>query len=107
MTPNEYQTLALSTWANCSELSDRHLCIIGLAGEVGELAEKVKKNATHDKAVFTPEDMAKELGDIQYYLSVLAHALGYTLEEVMQMNIDKLSKRVKAGTLLSGTGDNR
>ena len=51
-------------------------------------------------------DMAKELGDVLWYLSVAASDLGYTLEEIAEMNIDKLRKR-KAKDMIKGSGDNR
>jgi NTP pyrophosphatase (non-canonical NTP hydrolase) len=50
--------------------------------------------------------MALELSDVCWYVAVLAYELDYTLEEIMQMNLDKLSSRKERG-VLSGSGDNR
>jgi NTP pyrophosphatase (non-canonical NTP hydrolase) len=85
-----------------------------LAGEAGEVAEKVGK-LMRDKgySVTNPHilhvdrlDLAKELGDVLWYISALAFELGYTLEEVAMMNIGKLADRKDRGTL-KGSGDNR
>ena len=57
-------------------------------------------------AVSSDGAVAKELGDIAWYLAVLAFELDYTLEEIMQMNLDKLASRQQRG-VLSGSGDSR
>lgn len=82
---------------------------LGLAGEVGEVADKIKKvirdkNSTLDKE--TVEELEKELGDVLWYLSQLATELGLSLEEVAQKNLKKLSSRKQRG-VLKGSGDNR
>ena len=77
---------------------------LGLCGEAGEVAEKIKKHIRDDKLV--TEDVAKELGDVLWYLSQLASCLDYKLSEVAGMNIDKLVSRKSRG-VISGEGDNR
>jgi NTP pyrophosphatase (non-canonical NTP hydrolase) len=77
---------------------------LGLCGEAGEVAEKVKKflrDGTMDD-----REVAKELGDVLWYLSNLAEDLGYDLIEIAQMNIDKLEDRARRNAL-RGSGDNR
>jgi len=81
--------------------------LAGLAGEVGELAEKIKK-AIRDKGGLQVRDVEilKELGDIEWYLTRIENDLGYTKNEVMQENYNKLQKRLEKGKL-HGSGDNR
>ena len=70
--------------------------IFGLAGEAGETLEEFKKAIRDDQGIVTKERRAKialELGDTQWYLGMIAHHLGYTLTEIMQLNIEKLTER--------------
>lgn len=82
---------------------------LGLTGEAGEVAEKVKK-LLRDKGGVVDEDfrqaIKKELGDVLWYLSAMAHELGFTLEEVAQANIEKLHSR-RARNKIHGEGDDR
>ena len=81
-----------------------HRLQLGLASEAGEVADKVKKwirDGTVDKAA-----ISKELGDVLWYIAVLANDLGFPLSEVAKVNLDKLNKRQKDGTI-KGSGDNR
>jgi NTP pyrophosphatase (non-canonical NTP hydrolase) len=77
---------------------------IGLAGEAGELCEKIKKHARDNK--WDPEGAMKEMGDVLWYLSQLARDYGFSLEEVAVANLEKLASRKERG-VLSGSGDNR
>lgn len=82
---------------------------LGLNGEAGEVAEKIKKVLRDKGGVIdeqTKQELAKELGDVLWYLSNLATELGLSLEEIAQMNLDKLFSRKDRG-VLSGGGDNR
>ena len=82
---------------------------LGLNGEAGEVAEKVKKVLRDKYGVFDEEikyDMAREIGDIIWYCNALARDIGYSLEEIMDMNIVKLESRKLRG-VISGSGDNR
>lgn len=80
---------------------------IGLAGEVGELGEKIKKSI-RDRSVLQQRDtaIAKEMGDIEWYLTRLESDFGYPKNEILRMNYDKLSTRLKKDKL-HGEGDNR
>ena len=91
---------------------------LGLTGESGEVAEKVKKLYRDDEINFMREDMtdeltaeqakdlALELGDVLFYLAAIAGDIGYSLEEIADMNIDKLASR-RERNKLSGSGDHR
>lgn len=93
---NEYQQLTLRT---SGTMDNRDMILngtLGLAGESGEVADHVKK-ALFQGHKFDEELVAKELGDICWYIAILAHGIGYNLETVMQMNVDKLKKRYPKG----------
>ncbi|MDD5341596.1 MAG: nucleoside triphosphate pyrophosphohydrolase family protein [Patescibacteria group bacterium] len=82
---------------------------LGLSGEAGEVAEKIKKvlrdkNGIIDEA--TKLEIQKELGDVLWYTSQIATELGLSLDEVAQKNIEKLFSRKERG-MLHGNGDNR
>jgi NTP pyrophosphatase (non-canonical NTP hydrolase) len=110
MDMDEYQKLAARTGAvpdgTVLQLYDLGL---GIAGEAGEVAEKLKKSIRDDGAQITDErkeSLKKEIGDVLWYLSQLSRALGFLFSEVAQVNIDKLWERHQKG-LIRGSGDNR
>ena len=70
--------------------------VMGLCGESGEAIDIVKKHLAQGHELDT-EHLAKELGDIAWYLAETATAIGYRLEDILQMNIDKLKKRYPEG----------
>ncbi len=76
-----------------------------LSGEAGEVAEKVGKNL-RDGGQLDDQLLAKELGDVMWYVAVLAEHLGYDLSEIAEMNIKKLKDRKERG-VLGGSGDSR
>lgn len=78
---------------------------LGLVGEAGEVAEKIKK-LIRDETKFSDEEVLKELGDVVFYATALSNIYGKGLHEVMELNIKKLDDRLKRGTL-KGSGDNR
>lgn len=97
MTINEYQKLAMTTLN--PDLNERDVLIngvMGLCGEAGEAIDLVKKHLAqgHD---LDKEHLAKELGDVAWYLAETATAIGYPLEEIFQMNLEKLRKRYPEG----------
>lgn len=108
MTLNEYQSKAIET-----AIYERESKIIyptlGMCGEAGEVADKVKKVLRDSGGRFSKEkkrEIAEELSDVLWYCSALARDLGYTLEEIGVINIEKLASR-KARGVIGGSGDNR
>lgn len=96
MSINDYQKLALRT---ASTLESDKLVLngaLGLNGEAGEVADHIKKHLFQGHEL-DKENLAKELGDICWYIAIMAEGLGYDLESIMQMNIDKLRKRYPQG----------
>ena len=82
---------------------------LGLVGEAGETADKIKKIVRDKNGIPTDEDKAeitKELGDVLWYVSNLARYLDSSLDDVAKINLDKLESRKKRN-LLHGAGDNR
>ena len=77
---------------------------LGLGGETGEVLEKTKKLIRDFH--FNKEEVAKELGDVLWYLAQYASAIGYTLEEIAENNVRKLTDR-QSRNVLTGSGDNR
>ncbi|HSX53141.1 MAG TPA: nucleoside triphosphate pyrophosphohydrolase family protein [Patescibacteria group bacterium] len=110
MTFDEYQKKALTTAViNPDPLMDKTIWAMGVAGEAGEVVEKWKKIVAYKDGKVSSEDLAelkKELGDVVWYIAVLANSLGLTLEEVMRLNVEKLASRKKRG-VIKGKGDNR
>lgn len=108
MTPNEYQAAALRTANHDTEAIIQRIRdggepllrvlngMLGLSGEGGEAADHVKKHIFQGHPL-SPEYLSKELGDIAWYLAITADALQYPLEEIMQMNVDKLRARYPEG----------
>lgn len=97
MTINEYQKAALRTASCMNEEYPMMLNgVMGLAGESGECVDIMKKHLFQGHEL-DREHMAKELGDVAWYLAVTADCIGYDLEKVMQMNVDKLKKRYPNG----------
>lgn len=97
MTINEYQQLALRTLN--PELSQKDVLIngvMGLCGESGEAIDIVKKHLAQGHPLDV-EKLAQELGDIAWYLAETAHAIGYPLEDIFRMNIEKLLSRYPDG----------
>ncbi|MEG1523848.1 MAG: nucleoside triphosphate pyrophosphohydrolase family protein [Clostridia bacterium] len=94
---NEYQDAAMRT-ANATLTFHEQLQngIMGLCGESGECADILKKYLFQGHPL-DPEHIAKELGDIAWYLSLSATAIGYDLETILQMNVDKLKARYPDG----------
>lgn len=100
MTINEYQTLALRTESRVTVDPLPYVRVLeglmGLNGESGEAIDLMKK-VLFQGHEFDREHIVKELGDIAWYLAVTADALGYDLETVFQMNVDKLKARYPDG----------
>lgn len=97
MTINEYQKEALKTESGMAKEYPRILNgLMGLNGEAGEAIDILKKHL-YQGHPFDKEHLAKELGDVAWYLAVSADAIGYDLETILQMNVDKHRARYPEG----------
>ena len=106
---NTYQVAARSTALYPDAGHNLIYPTLGLNGEAGEVAEKVKKVIRDREGVFDETvraDIALELGDVLWYVAQLSRELGYDLEEVAAANLAKLSSRAARGRI-SGSGDQR
>ena len=79
---------------------------MGMCGEAGEASELIKKYAYHGHAIDT-EHLARELGDVLWYVSYMAHLFGYPLGKIMAMNQEKLAKRYPDGKFDAERSNNR
>lgn len=91
---NDYQQAALRT-AN-PECRNIENCGLGLCGESGEVADIIKKH-TFQGHPLDKERIKKELGDVAWYMAVLADVLGFSLSDVLETNVEKLRKRYPDG----------
>ncbi|MSR84879.1 hypothetical protein EXS71_00320 [Candidatus Uhrbacteria bacterium] len=109
MTFNDYQSQSRKT-AIYPDLGKNFVYpVLGLAGEAGEVADKIKKTLRDDHGVVTEEkkmEIKKELGDVLWYVAQIATELGLSLDEIANVNLEKLFSRMERGKL-SGSGDNR
>lgn len=117
----EYQTIIEKTAIYPKEIGPLY-CTLGLAGETGEVAEKIKKlyrdnpkllallkdknKQYYSDVIDFQNDLTKELGDILWYVTALANEFGISLEDIFAKNYEKLIKRRETNTL-HGSGDNR
>lgn len=109
MNLNDYQQKALRTAAPKDKPNELFHLLLGLCGESGEIAEKMKKivrdyNSNFDK--IDKDDLTKELGDVLWHVAVIADYFSIPLDEVGAKNIEKLADRLKRGQI-GGSGDNR
>ena len=105
----DYQASARSTAIYPNQGNNFVYPALGLAGETGEVCEKLKKAIRDDDGKITKEkheDLKKELGDILWYVAALCSELGISMDEVAQLNVDKLFSRKERGQL-RGSGDDR
>ncbi len=82
---------------------------LGLCGEAGEVAEKIKKVLRDKEGVFLVEDkeqIKKELGDVLWYIANIANDLFINMDDIAKGNIEKLNSRKERG-VIHGSGDNR
>jgi len=110
---NHYQQEARKTAIYPNAGNDFVYPALGLVGESGEIANKLKK-VLRDDECSSPKcmsdekrhEVAMELGDVLWYIAQLSSELGYDLEEIAQGNLDKLNSRMERGKI-GGSGDNR
>ena len=105
ITASDYQHKACSTAIFPKETALAYLTL-GLAGEAGEIANKAKKLIRDGDNPAKRAEITKELGDVCWYIAVLAQELGVNLGRVMEDNLEKLADRKSRG-MLQGSGDNR
>ncbi len=107
---NDYQKQALTTASRSGDdFQDMMHWVLGVTGESGEIAEKFKKIIRDKKSTISEADkkeLSKEIGDVLWYLAVLANQLGLSFEDIADENINKLKSRKSRG-VIGGSGDNR
>lgn len=106
---NEYQDKAKETLIKHGPAIDLAHLALGLNGEAGEVAEKVKKVLRDKGGKYTVADLKAikdELGDVLWHVALMAEYCGYTLEFVANSNLNKLESRRMRGKI-HGSGDNR
>jgi len=105
MNLSDYQEAAEKT-AVYPKMSDEGLYYVtmGLVGEAGEVANKVKKLIRDGQLDY--DNAAAELGDVLWYVAMVAYELGYDLNEIGKANVKKLHSRLERG-VVHGEGDNR
>lgn len=106
---NEYQLKALETAVYPNIGNCLYYPTLGLAGESGEVAEKVKKMYRDENGILSDERMdaiKKELGDVLWYVAMTAWECKLELNDVAETNVAKLHER-KVNGKLHGSGDNR
>ena len=104
---NEYQHIA-KTFAIYPGSEDKEIAVypfLGLAEEAGEVCGKLAKSYRGDRELDI-EEVAKELGDVMWQLSECARQIGWTLDEIAYLNIDKLTDR-RDRDAIKGSGDTR
>lgn len=106
---NDYQQQSRQT-AKYPQLGENYIYpTLGLVGEAGEVAEKIKKIIRDNDGIISPEkkeEIKKELGDVLWYLAQISTELNLELEDVAKNNLEKLLSRLTRGKI-SGSGDNR
>lgn len=108
MTFEEYQKHAMSTAIYPADKAILYPAL-GLCGEAGEVAEKIKKTIRDADGVFDDERckaIALEIGDVLWYAAALARDINISLEDIAEMNLEKLKSR-RSRMRLHGEGDDR
>ena len=105
MTPDEYTKWVVTQDLYPQNAHSLALYGLGLTGEAGEVAEKIKK-LYRDDTWHGPAAICKELGDVVWYATRIAEKCGFTLQDVMDANVAKLTDRNARG-VSRGSGDNR
>lgn len=105
---DDYEFITRSTAIYPDALADTnsegYYLALGLCGEAGEVAEKIKK--LYRDGIFDSQEFSKELGDVFWYLVRLCHWNGTAPSDILSINVNKLMDRKGRG-VLNGEGDNR
>jgi NTP pyrophosphatase (non-canonical NTP hydrolase) len=116
MAKSTYEKFVEANWMGDEDKYNLGIATLGLVGEAGEVAEKVKKHLRGDpahnpmeypEAVARNTEIAKELGDVLFYLTWIANYHGFSLRQITDLNIEKLTGRKERNGTLRGDGDNR
>ena len=88
--------------SRCKPYVDKNYCAVALAEESGEVCGYWKKYQLRGNpdGKFTPDDLKSELGDVLFYLTRMALLHGWSLDDVMQYNVEKLDQRVAKGKVV-------
>ena len=108
MSLNDYQRRAAETAVYPADVGLAYTTL-GLEGEAGELANKVKKVYRDDAGILTTQarwKLADELGDVLWYVAAVATEIGIDLDAIANLNLNKLAAR-KTNDTLHGNGDAR
>lgn len=105
----EYQDFVIRVWVGRGSYADKELrnlyiASTGLAGETGEVLEKLKKHIRD--GFLDRQALLAELGDTLYYLVMIGRMFGFGLDDIIRANMDKLKDRAERG-VVHGSGDNR
>ena len=106
---SEYQQASQATAVYPTDNDAIIYCTLGLCGESGEVAEKIKKVLRDNGGVYSEQAktaIKSELGDVLWYLSQLSTELGFDLKDIAAENLDKIRSR-QTRQKLNGSGDNR
>ena len=111
-----YDDFVQKMWVSGHDERALSIATLGLLGESGEVAEKIKKRMRGDEA-HNPQDpdeasqyglgIAKELGDVVFYVTWLANYFGFSLDDVVNQNMAKLEDRLSRNGTVKGDGDDR
>ena len=104
-----YQDAAEATAIYPNKGDNLYYPALGLAGEAGEVCEKIKKIMRDQEGILhqnNVEDLSKELGDVLWYVAALASELNISMASIAEGNMAKLQDRLDRG-VLKGSGDNR
>lgn len=94
---NEYQKAAMRTLGGINDMQDQlNLGALGISGEAGEVTDYIKKVLFHGHEL-DRDKLAKELGDVLWYVALLSEAIGINMETIAETNVEKLRKRYPEG----------
>lgn len=104
-----YQEMTDKTWKAPTTIEPEMMCVLGMIEELGEIAGKLKRVHREDHGRYFHDRVQKiklESGDFFYYFTRFCTLMGYTMEDVMSSNVDKIIDRMNRG-VLKGEGDER
>lgn len=105
MNAQQYQEFCKSLWKSEEKTKEMQLAIaaLGLVGESGETADFIKKSLRNANFPLQLDKIKLELGDVLYYVCTIATLLGISLDEIISANVEKLTARNEAGSIIDPT----